>query len=44
MQNKKATVNSKIYYVKDWTKNKITEYLKKKKKESGNEIWSVNNI
>ena len=44
--DKKAKVNFKIYDVADWTTNNynthIAQYLKKK--QSGNEIWSLNKI
>ena len=43
--DKKAKVNFNIYYVADWTTNNynphIVSYLKKKR-QSGNGIWSVN--
>ena len=42
--DKKAKVNFNIYYVADWTTNNynphIVSYLKKKR-QSGNGIWSV---
>ena len=43
----KAKLNFKIYDVTDWTTNNynthIAQYLQRKK-QSGNEIWSVNEI
>ena len=46
-QSKKAKVNFMIYDVTDWTTNNynihIAQYFKKRR-PSGNEIWSVNRI